>query len=91
MQQTIEGLYVFIVAFYLTELARILFEALESRGIITYPPIILAAAFIPVAILAGLILSGKAKHWWQKIRARRLPKSDSRPGALKEIVSEKDG
>ncbi len=71
MQQSVEGLYVFIVAFYLTELARIIFEALESRGIIHYSPNILAAYFIPVALLAGLLLSGKIKHWWKWIKNKR--------------------
>lgn len=75
MQQSIEGLYVFIVAFYLTELAKIIFEALDSRGIIHYSPNILAAYFIPVALLAGLLLSGKIKHWWKRIKYRRPPRA----------------
>ena len=64
MQRTVEGLYVFIVAFYLTELAHIVFEALEEREIIHTSPIVLAALFIPVAILAGLFLSGKISEWF---------------------------
>lgn len=68
MQTTIEGLYIFIVAFYLTELARIVFEALKEQGILKTSPNLLAALFIPFAIGAGLVLSGKARHWlhqWQ--------------------------
>lgn len=69
MQTTIEGLYIFIVAFYLTELARIVFEALKEQGILKTSPNLLAALFIPFAIGAGLVLSGKAGHW---LRGRRL-------------------
>lgn len=61
MQKSIEGLYVFIVAFYLTELARIIFEALHIKHLIAINPTLLAAAFIPIALLAGLILAGKIK------------------------------
>jgi len=69
MQMTIEGLYIFIVAFYLTELARIVFEALKEQGIVKASPNLLAALFIPVAIGAGLVLSGKAGHWLHERRA----------------------
>lgn len=72
MQQTIEGLYVFIVAFYLTELARIVFESLKERGWVSYSSNTMAAAFIPIAILAGLLLSGKAKHWREKLKRRQV-------------------
>ena len=63
MQRSVEGLYVFIVAFYLTELALIIFEAMEEREIIHTSPTLLAALFIPLAILAGLFLSGKLGGW----------------------------
>ncbi|MDP1809310.1 MAG: DUF3422 family protein [Actinomycetota bacterium] len=69
MQTTIEGLYIFIVAFYLTELARIVFEALKEQGILKTSPNLLAAIFIPFAIGAGLVLSGKAGHWLREQRA----------------------
>lgn len=75
MQVTIEGLYIFIVAFYLTELARIVFEALEERGIIETSPSLLAAFFIPVALAAGLILSGKAGHWIHRFRSKKTDKT----------------
>lgn len=71
MQQSIEGLYVFIVAFYLTELARIIFEALEYKKIIHTSPNVLSAYFIPVAILAALALSGKLKHWKTSYQIRK--------------------
>jgi len=75
MQVTIEGLYIFIVAFYLTELARIVFEALKERGVIETSPSLLAAFFIPVALAAGLILSGKAGHWLHRFRSKKTDKT----------------
>ena len=68
MQRTVEGLYVFIVAFYLTELAHIVFKALEELEVIQVSPTVLAALFIPVAIFAGLFLSGKISEWFGRDR-----------------------
>jgi uncharacterized membrane-anchored protein len=61
LQKSVEGLYVFIVAFYLTELARIVFEALKAKHLIQQEPVILAAFFIPFALLLALALAGKLK------------------------------
>lgn len=61
LQKSVEGLYVFIAAFYLTELAKIVFEALKARHLIKGEPVILAALFIPVALLIALVLAGKVK------------------------------
>lgn len=71
MQMSIEGLYIFIVAFYLTELARIVFQALKEQGIVKTSPDLLAALFIPVAIAAGLVLSGKAADWLNEWREKQ--------------------
>ncbi len=62
LQKAVKGVYVFLVAFYFTELALIIFEAMEARGIIHIDPSIPAALFIPVAIFLGWILSGKAEE-----------------------------
>ena len=58
MQKAIKGIYVFFVAFYLTELTLIVFEALHETHRTTYPPVVIAAMFIPLFILVGLVLSG---------------------------------
>lgn len=61
LQKSVEGLYVFIVAFYLTELAKIVFEALKAKNLIHQEPVILAALFIPFALVLALVLAGKLK------------------------------
>lgn len=76
MQQSIEGLYIFIVAFYLTELARLIFESLHERHLLAYSPNTLAAMFIPVALVAGFILSGKAGHMLKGSRRKRMAQPD---------------
>lgn len=77
MQQSIEGLYIFIVAFYLTELARLVFESLHERHLLAYSPNTLAALFIPVALVAGFILSGKAGHMLEGRRRKRMARKNS--------------
>ena len=77
MQQSIEGLYIFIVAFYLTELARLIFESLHERHLLAYSPNTLAALFIPIALVAGFVLSGKAGHMLEGRRRRRMARKKS--------------
>ncbi|MEM2925151.1 MAG: DUF3422 family protein [Methanocellales archaeon] len=66
LQRTMEGLYVVFAAFYLTELGHFIFEALEVQGIVHIPSAVLTVLFIPVALLIGLIISGKLR--WKKIK-----------------------
>ncbi|MFQ6050974.1 MAG: DUF3422 family protein [Candidatus Hydrothermarchaeota archaeon] len=61
LQKAVKGVYVFLVAFYFTELARIVFEAMEARGIIHIAPSIPTALFIPVALFLGWLLSMKTE------------------------------
>ncbi|WP_018154033.1 DUF3422 family protein [Methanothermococcus thermolithotrophicus] len=61
MQKAIEGLYMIFAAFYFTELALIIFEGLHNRHIINEDPYFLAAAFIPFAMILGVVISKRLK------------------------------
>lgn len=55
LQETLHKLEVLIVAFYLTEMARIVFDSLLSPELLSVD--LLTAAFIPVALLLSVLLS----------------------------------
>lgn len=71
MQKSIEGLYVFIVAYYLTALVKIVLEAVERTYGLPFTVIQGTAAFIPFALVLGLYLSGKITEVLAARRRRR--------------------
>lgn len=71
MQRAVESLEVFIVAYYMTVLAKITFEALEAQGRhLPDKPIVLAGYLIPVFFVFAIFLSGKIGHIFESLRNR---------------------
>ena len=71
MQRAVESLEVFIVAYYMTVLAKITFEALEAQGRhLPDKPIVLAGYLIPVFFIFAIFLSGKIGHIFESLRNR---------------------
>jgi len=63
LQHTVEGLSVIVFSYYMTALAKIIFDALEKKGLLPYSAYTMTAIFIPAAILISLFLTGKMKKW----------------------------
>lgn len=63
LQHTVEGLSVIVLAYYMTALAKIVFDTVEKKDLLPYSSYTMTAIFIPVAILGSLFLTGKARKW----------------------------
>lgn len=63
LQHTVEGLSVIVLAYYMTALAKIVFDTVEKKDLLPYSSYTMTAIFIPAAILISLFLTGKARKW----------------------------
>lgn len=81
MQRAVEGLEIFIVTYYMTDLAKLSFHALESSGRhLPYRPEIMAAYLIPAFFIFAVFMSGKIGHFFEtvanRIRGRKHDRTD---------------
>lgn len=77
MQRAVESLEIFIGTYYMTELSRSGFNAVETQGIhLPYKPEVLAAALIPVFFVFAVFISGKLNNFFKAAVKRFREKKD---------------
>lgn len=66
LQKTVEGLSIIVISYYMSSLAKFVFEGLKSTGIIHISSSLLTALFVPIAIIISFLLTKEVKVWWFK-------------------------
>lgn len=64
LQRTVEGLSIIAISYYMTGLAKYIFDGAKSAGLIDISTTLLTAIFVPIAIIISVFLIRKAKKWW---------------------------
>lgn len=71
MQRAVESLEVLIVTYYMTDLSKLAFRAIETSGRhLLYSPEVMAAYLIPVFFIFAIFISGKIGHFFETVIKR---------------------
>lgn len=71
MQRAVESLEILIVTYYMTDLSKLIFRAIESSGrYLPYSPEVMAAYLIPVFFAFAIFISGKIGHFFETVISR---------------------
>ncbi|MEK6693030.1 MAG: DUF3422 family protein, partial [Nitrospirota bacterium] len=63
LQRTVEGLSVIVISYYITAIAKYIFDGIRAAGLINISTTVLTALFVPVAILISFFLIRETKGW----------------------------
>ena len=66
LQQTVEGLSVAAISYYVVSLGSYVFKALKDLGWLPVDPVIATALFVPVSILGIAVVVRQIRHRFEK-------------------------